>query len=149
MSAYGPACCRQLIFCQGDNVNTWIPDLRKYSGPRYKAIAAAMADAIRHGDLPPGMQLPTHRSLADALGVTVGTVTRAYAEAERLGLVEGHVGKGTFVRGSSQSGRRFAIHDVAEDVVDLSLNLPPRFDLTDALREAATADAVPFVYFQF
>ena len=119
-------------------MNTWIPDLRKYPGPRYKAIAAAMADAIRHGDLPPGMQLPTHRSLADALGVTVGTVTRAYAEAERLGLVEGHVGKGTFVRGSSQSGRRFAIHDVAEDVVDLSLNLPPRFDLTDTLRETAT-----------
>ncbi|RMF14250.1 MAG: PLP-dependent aminotransferase family protein [Gammaproteobacteria bacterium] len=120
-------------------MSVWIPDISKYSGPRYKAIAAAMADAIRHGDLPVGMRLPTHRHLADALGVTVGTVTRAYAEAERLGLVEGRVGKGTFVSPPRHATNRFAIHDVDDDVVDLSLNLPPRFDLAEPFRRSADA----------
>jgi DNA-binding GntR family transcriptional regulator len=31
--------------------------------------------------------------------VTVGTVTRAYGEAERRGLIQGEVGRGTYVRG--------------------------------------------------
>ncbi|MBM3557399.1 MAG: PLP-dependent aminotransferase family protein, partial [Alphaproteobacteria bacterium] len=47
-----------------------------------------------------GSRLPTHRELAWRLGVTVGTVTRAYAEAERIGLIGGEVGRGTYVRAS-------------------------------------------------
>ena len=37
---------------------------------------------------------PTHRDLARELGVTVGTVSRAYAQAKRRGLVTGEVGRG-------------------------------------------------------
>ncbi|GLZ86663.1 transcriptional regulator [Metapseudomonas resinovorans] len=44
------------------------------------------------------MKLPPHRILADRLGVTIGTVSRAYAELERMGLVVARVGDGTFVR---------------------------------------------------
>ena len=44
------------------------------------------------------MRLPTHRDLAYRLGVTVGTISRAYSEAERRGLIGGEVGRGTFVR---------------------------------------------------
>ncbi|MEO1082677.1 MAG: PLP-dependent aminotransferase family protein, partial [Acidobacteriota bacterium] len=50
------------------------------------------------GDLNPGDRLPTHRELAKKLGVTVGTVSRGYAEAEQRGLIAGEVGRGTFVR---------------------------------------------------
>ena len=52
-----------------------------------------------YGELKPGERLPTHRDLAYRLGVTVGTVTRAYAEAQRRGLIEGHVGRGSFLAG--------------------------------------------------
>ena len=49
-----------------------------------------------------GARLPTHRELADRLGVTVGTITRGYAEAARRGLVSGEVGRGSFVRGPAE-----------------------------------------------
>jgi DNA-binding transcriptional MocR family regulator len=63
----------------------------------YRQIAHSIRDAVEHGDLNPGDRLPTHRDLAYHLHVTVGTVTRAYREAERLGLVAGEVGRGTYV----------------------------------------------------
>jgi DNA-binding transcriptional MocR family regulator len=55
--------------------------------------------------------------MADHLGVTVTTVTRAYTEAARRGLISGHVGRGTFIRGQE-------IEDVAEiGPIDLSINI--------------------------
>jgi DNA-binding transcriptional MocR family regulator len=82
----------------------WSPDIRKRQGPVYRAIADAIAQALEAGDLQPGEGLPTHRALARALGVTVGTVSRGYAEAERRGMVVGEVGRGTFVRGREAGG---------------------------------------------
>ena len=76
----------------------WIPNLSNHRGPRYLAIADALASDIRTNRLSHGDRLPTHRELAYQLGVTVGTVTRAYGEAERRGLIGGEVGRGTFVR---------------------------------------------------
>ncbi|HNE02467.1 MAG TPA: winged helix-turn-helix domain-containing protein, partial [Plasticicumulans sp.] len=76
----------------------WTPDLNPYAGPRYRAIADALEADLREGRLAPGARLPTHRELAERLGVTVGTITRAYAEAEARGLTRVTVGRGTFVR---------------------------------------------------
>ena len=76
----------------------WSPDLDELAGPRYVAIADALAADISNGRLPAGTRLPTHRDLAWELKVTVGTVSRAYAEAERRGLIYGEVGRGTYVR---------------------------------------------------
>ena len=77
----------------------WLPDVASRPGPLYQAIAEALAEDTSRGVLAAGQRLPTHRELADRLGVTVGTVTRAYAEAARRGLVSGEVGRGTFARG--------------------------------------------------
>src|SRR5258708_17863270 len=79
-------------------MTTWLPDLARFAGPRYRAIAEALAADIRDGQLTPGTRLPTHRDLAWKLHVTIGTISRAYAEAERRGLIVGEVGRGTFVR---------------------------------------------------
>lgn len=75
----------------------WIPDLGHRSGPKYQAIADALADDIAAGALTAGTRLPTHRDLAWRLGVTVGTVSRAYALAQSRGLIAGEVGRGTRV----------------------------------------------------
>ncbi|WP_349592205.1 PLP-dependent aminotransferase family protein [Thalassospira sp. NFXS8] len=75
----------------------WIPDLSSGSGPVYRRIAQAIGAAVEKGQLQAGDRLPTHRDMAYHLGVTVGTVTRAYREAERLGLAIGEVGRGTYV----------------------------------------------------
>ncbi|MCP1364053.1 GntR family transcriptional regulator, partial [Halomonas sp. BBD48] len=52
-------------------------------GPKYLAIARALSEAIRQGELTPGTRLPPHRQLAEILGVSVQTVSRAYAQAEK------------------------------------------------------------------
>lgn len=75
----------------------WLSQVGAHTGPRYIAIADAIDDAVRRGQLGTGDKLPPQRALARDLGITVGTVTRAYAEAERRGLVAGEVGRGTFV----------------------------------------------------
>lgn len=74
----------------------WQPSLDP-SVPRYEALADALARDIAEGVLPPGTRLPTQRDLADRLGVSLGTVTRAYTLAERRGLIRGETGRGTFV----------------------------------------------------
>jgi DNA-binding transcriptional MocR family regulator len=85
------------VNCYIVTMTNWTPSLEEATGPRYLAIAEALAQDIGDGKLKAGDRLPTHRDLAWHLGVTVGTVSRAYAEAERRGLTSGEVGRGTFV----------------------------------------------------
>lgn len=98
----------------------WLPDLSTRSGPVYRALADAIVDAIETGALPTGTKLPPQRELAWKLGVTVGTVSRGYMEAERLGYLSGEVGRGTYARRpaavSAASARQ------PGDPVDLSHN---------------------------
>lgn len=77
----------------------WVPDLSSAAGPKYLAVAGEIARAIESGELVPGDQLPPQRDLAEQLGVTVGTVSRAYALARKHNLVSGEVGRGTFITG--------------------------------------------------
>ncbi|MDR5858895.1 PLP-dependent aminotransferase family protein [Halomonas eurihalina] len=67
------------------------------TGPKYLAIARALSEAIRQGELTPGTRLPPHRQLADTLGVSVQTVSRAYSQAEKMGLVQARTGSGTWI----------------------------------------------------
>jgi DNA-binding transcriptional MocR family regulator len=105
----------------------WNPDLTKQTGARYLAIADAIAEDIEHGRLRPGEQMPTHRELASRLSVTVGTITRAYAEAQRRGLLVGETGRGTYVREDLFADAFPAVQIAADDdsIIDLSLNIPP------------------------
>ena len=82
-----------------------LDDIAGRPGPRYRAIADSLRDAIVNGYAEPGMQLPPMRRLAYALGVTVGTVTRAYALAASRGEVSGEVGRGTFIAGAEAQSR--------------------------------------------
>lgn len=98
-------------------VTIWSPKLEGRPGPRYRAIVEALSEDVASGLLAEGSRLPTHRDLAEQLGVTVGTVSRAYAEAERQGLVSGEVGRGTFVRADRSAS--------ASGPIDLGQNHPP------------------------
>ncbi|CAO3359002.1 aminotransferase-like domain-containing protein [Azospirillum melinis] len=81
----------------------WVPALERTDGPLYLALAAAIESAIASGELPPGFRLPPQRWLANALGITAGTVNRGYAIARERGLVTGEVGRGTFIRDGERS----------------------------------------------
>ncbi len=103
----------------------WNPNLEDRPGPRYRAIADALAEDVERGALRPGVRLPTHRELAKALRVTVGTVSRAYAEAERRALVKGEVGRGTFVRQAVEAPVSFgALQEEDPARINLGSSLP-------------------------
>lgn len=115
----------------------WIPDISKLDGPRYLAVATAIAKAIDGGELPPGAQLPPQRDLAIKLGVTVGTISRAYTVAKKRKLVSGEVGRGTFVSGSrDETNVANFIPQNETRAVDLACYSTPIADLSDAIGKA-------------
>ncbi len=79
-------------------MTNWLPTLPESKGPIYVRLADAIETDIESGTLAPGSKLPPHRNLAFDIGVTVGTVSRAYAVARERGLVTGEVGRGTFIK---------------------------------------------------
>ena len=114
----------------------WRPNVNRRRGVLYLAIVDALRESIRSGDLRPGDRMPTHRDLARHLGVNISTVTHAYAEASRLHLLSGQVGRGTFVLGESVDAALFAAtytapltddtRTVIRTHIDLSSNIPAR-----------------------
>jgi len=129
----------------------YTPNLDGRIGPKYRVIADAVNDDIHDGTLTAGTKLPTHRDLAYRLSVTVGTITRAYAELQRRGLAGGKVGSGTYVIDLAQERRVFptpidmqrqiltrsdnsVLHDYPDDgTIDLSMNRPPPGPEAEAL----------------
>jgi len=65
--------------------------------PIYRQIIDQVKSAIATGVLGPGDRLPTVRQLSVDLSVNPNTVSRAYTELELTGLVETHMGSGTFI----------------------------------------------------
>ena len=69
--------------------------------PLFEQIVEQVKQQIITGILEPGEALPSMRSLAKTLRVSVITTKRAYEELEREGYVISTVGKGTFIAGQS------------------------------------------------
>ena len=67
--------------------------------PRHFRVYRLVAEQIAQGELAPGAQLPSERSLCDQLHVSRTTVRRALAALSEDGLVESAPGRGTFVTG--------------------------------------------------
>ncbi|MGR3480526.1 aminotransferase-like domain-containing protein [Salipiger marinus] len=75
----------------------WQPTLAEGQGPKYKLVALTIRQGINSGALAVGDKLPPVRELAWQLGITPGTVARAYTILTDEGLLEAEVGRGTFV----------------------------------------------------
>ena len=85
------------INCNIVTMTNWLPDISKAQSTKYLALADEIGSAIKDGILPAGAKMPPQRNLAYDIGVTLGTVSRGYREAERRGLIGGEVGRGTYV----------------------------------------------------
>src|SRR5207244_365104 len=68
--------------------------------PLYIQLRDQLRALVHAGDLRPGDRIPASRELATMLGVHRTTVANAYAELESEGLIQGHVGRGTFIKGN-------------------------------------------------
>ncbi len=77
--------------------------------PLYIQLRDQIRALVHGGDLRPGERIPASRELATQLGVHRTTVANAYAELEAEGLISGHVGRGTFIRGENVARKISAV----------------------------------------
>ncbi len=73
--------------------------------PIYKQIIMQYKYLMLQGYLKPNDAIPSVRKLAMDLGITPGTVAKAYREMEQQGLIQTVRGKGTFVAGLPEGVR--------------------------------------------
>lgn len=102
----------------------FIPDLSGRLGPKFIALADAFAEAIESNEIKANTKLPPQRILSYRLGVTVGTITRAYQELERRGLIEPKVGSGTYVKDRQAEQDTFYHPITTREGIDLAICRP-------------------------
>ena len=102
----------------------WKPDPATLRRPVYLSLAEQIAHAISEGSLADGARLPPHRKLADDLGLSVQTVSRAYEELIRRGLISGETGRGTFVRTAHSEPEPPYLPERLGELIDLSILKP-------------------------
>lgn len=92
---------------------------------KYLGIVEALEADARAGRVAPGDRLPSQRAIAETLGVDLTTVTRAFNEARRRGLIDAHAGRGTFIRDDLDADRAPGRFE-GTPRLDLSMNIPPQ-----------------------
>lgn len=134
----------------------WAPSLGDKPGPKYQRVADTIRAAVENETLRIGTKLPPVRELAYQLGITPGTVARAYTMLTDEGLLQAEVGRGTFV-----ADRQTPVMD---DVWSRELHLPEGKDpnhvslfsprladvgqvaaIREALKKVAAADPLMFL----
>lgn len=104
----------------GRESDGWLPDLSAEAGPKYRAVAAAIAADIARGRLHDGDRLPPQRDLAARLGIDLTTVTKGYDLARRRGLIVARGRAGSFIGPKARDG---AAATAAQ--TDIMMNSPP------------------------
>ena len=73
--------------------------------PIYRQLADGIRSLVDSGLIQSGEKLPATRELAGLLRVNRTTVSAAYAVLEQSGILEGHVGRGTFIAKVGKTAR--------------------------------------------
>jgi DNA-binding transcriptional MocR family regulator len=113
-----------------------------------RGIAIETSALIRSGAIPVGAQLPPVRELAQALGVSPGTISAAWSELRRFDVISGRGRTGIRVSGNKVAPHptRFEqIGQFAPGVIDLTLAVPdPALlpPLGEALGRAAAVEGL-------
>lgn len=90
--------------------------------PIYRQLYDQIAAAIIRGDIAANECLPTIRSFASELGISVITVKRTWEELERSGLISSVQGKGCFIIPLSEEERHSIRREMAAK--QLKNNIP-------------------------
>lgn len=105
-------------------MTSWQPDPALLRRPAYLSLAEQIARAIQDGTLASGHRLPPHRTMADDLKLSVQTVSRAYDELIRRGLIAGEVGRGSFVQALRKEPEPPYLPERLGELIDLSILKP-------------------------
>ncbi|MDO4719157.1 MAG: GntR family transcriptional regulator [Peptostreptococcaceae bacterium] len=83
--------------------------------PIYEQITSQIKAMIMSGELQAGEPIPSMRSLARSIQVSVITVQKAYEDLQRDGFIETVVGKGSFVAAKNREFYREEQQKKAEE----------------------------------
>lgn len=87
--------------------------------PLYEQIESQIKNQIVNMVLKPGEPLPSIRTLAKELKVSIITTKRAYEELEKEGFIKTVVGKGTFVaEANNERLREVAMYEIENKLED-------------------------------
>ncbi|MEQ8243696.1 PLP-dependent aminotransferase family protein [Fulvivirga sp.] len=75
----------------------WDKKFKQSDRKKFLHLIQYIVDAIDSGKLKSGEVLPTQRQLSKKLNLSIGTITKAFKELERMGYLSGEIGRGTFV----------------------------------------------------
>lgn len=106
----------------------WRRELRGATGPLRDHLATAVLEAVATGDLPVGTRLPAERRLAEALGISRGTVVAALDQLVARGVLERRPGSGSYVRSAPVTAAPLAT-PVDQVLVDFWMNHHSPIDL--------------------
>ena len=109
------------------------------SKPIYEQITSQIKQMIMTGELKPGESIPSMRSLAKSLHISVITVQRAYEDLQRDGFIETTIGRGRFVSSNNkdfiQEEKQREIESHLQKAIELSKeNGIPLTKLIDLLK---------------
>ena len=111
----------------------WLPDIAEYQklcklSSKYQSLADLIERIAQSGVISAEQKLPAQRILADHLGVTHGTVTRAYDLLVKRGIATAKLGAGTFIKAQS-------VHLDELDDTDFSSSMMPLMGQQNVLAE--------------
>ena len=107
--------------------------------PLYQQIKVQIKDAILKNELVEGDPLPSIRSFANDLQVSVLTIRRVYEELEQEGFVVSQVGIGTFVSASNiellRDTKRRLVEQKMQDMLQTAKSLNISKDELNAMMD--------------
>ena len=89
--------------------------------PIYKQLVDEILEDIKQGRLNPEDKLPTERELAERLGISRGTVKKAYKELADNGVIEVIQGSGSYIHNNTimtGNEKRMAAIELLDDLLD-------------------------------
>ena len=119
----------------------WNPKIIDTDKVLYVAIADAIERDIHLGILKPNEKMTPQRSLAKTIGVNLTTISRAYKEAEKRGLISGTIGRGTYV--SQNDKKSITLPEILssdDEIIELGLVGSMKiegYDLSKLLKDVA------------
>ena len=105
-------------------MTSWRPDHHTLKRPVYLSLVEQISAAIAAGHLKEGDRLPPQRTMARDLNIAVQTVSRAYDELSRRGLVTGETGRGTYITTRLREQAPPYINERGGEIIDLSMLKP-------------------------
>lgn len=93
------------------------------NNPIYEQITTQIKAMIMSGELQAGDAIPSMRSLAKSIHVSVITVQKAYEDLQRDGFIETTVGRGSFVSARNKEFYQEEQQRIAEEHLQAAANI--------------------------